>query len=395
MSSNSNNNNKENTMTTDHHSCSMCGKDSKTRCSQCQSKWYCGRECQKTDWKEHKKICFPVNSTCTRCLLPTSANQGICCVPHPEYLMEDMGSSFGPDGQTLSFSCKACGEHFSKVNKDRHQTNFSFQPAHAEWCFQGRHTVKPLKEGDERRICNDVATINRNDGDTTQQFQQRLTTEMDPSTVRILVIQNGDGFYDDTVEPVLDLHMPLLEELQLINVCFSKIVLNDAKTPRLSTIEMQNLPDECDMELKCSNLRDFNCRHHHGDCEWVQDMLDTTHQLVSFRTYKLGLDEVKFGPHLAMLKHIYIHRSDCLCDVVLGAPHLQYLRLQGCYSLESLKIKPKGGSRFTVETVNSNMSQQVIKTLKNSPRVMWDGDEVDEHAGVGGSPMEAMFRMMH
>ncbi|KAG8942841.1 hypothetical protein FRC04_003472 [Tulasnella sp. 424] len=38
-------------------SCAVCGKQSKTRCAQCQSTHYCSPECQKGDWAIHKKTC--------------------------------------------------------------------------------------------------------------------------------------------------------------------------------------------------------------------------------------------------------------------------------------------------------------------------------------------------
>lgn len=39
--------------------CATCGKESNEldRCSKCQSVYYCGRKCQKLDWKEHKAEC--------------------------------------------------------------------------------------------------------------------------------------------------------------------------------------------------------------------------------------------------------------------------------------------------------------------------------------------------
>ncbi|CAN0478200.1 unnamed protein product, partial [Ectocarpus sp. 8 AP-2014] len=32
------------------------------RCSQCHAVGYCSRECQKADWKKHRKACSAVNS---------------------------------------------------------------------------------------------------------------------------------------------------------------------------------------------------------------------------------------------------------------------------------------------------------------------------------------------
>ncbi|MCH9624968.1 MAG: hypothetical protein S4CHLAM123_01300 [Chlamydiales bacterium] len=39
--------------------CEKCGKtDQKLlRCVQCKSVWYCGLDCQKRDWPEHKRVC--------------------------------------------------------------------------------------------------------------------------------------------------------------------------------------------------------------------------------------------------------------------------------------------------------------------------------------------------
>nr|QBK93867.1 MAG: MYND finger protein [Pithovirus LCPAC406] len=39
--------------------CGNCGetKEKMQRCSICKLTYYCGRKCQKTDWKFHKKVC--------------------------------------------------------------------------------------------------------------------------------------------------------------------------------------------------------------------------------------------------------------------------------------------------------------------------------------------------
>ncbi|KAI0752552.1 hypothetical protein C8Q80DRAFT_460968 [Daedaleopsis nitida] len=37
--------------------CVLCGKKTTSRCSQCQSVSYCGIECQRADWKDHKHTC--------------------------------------------------------------------------------------------------------------------------------------------------------------------------------------------------------------------------------------------------------------------------------------------------------------------------------------------------
>jgi hypothetical protein len=37
--------------------CTICGESSKMQCGACKVSWYCSKECQKEDWKVHKKLC--------------------------------------------------------------------------------------------------------------------------------------------------------------------------------------------------------------------------------------------------------------------------------------------------------------------------------------------------
>lgn len=37
--------------------CRACDENASNKCSNCKQVWYCGRECQKSDWKTHKKNC--------------------------------------------------------------------------------------------------------------------------------------------------------------------------------------------------------------------------------------------------------------------------------------------------------------------------------------------------
>ncbi len=47
-----------NTNTTDVRNCDQCGKaNAKSQCSRCKKAYYCGKECQKLAWKDHKKTC--------------------------------------------------------------------------------------------------------------------------------------------------------------------------------------------------------------------------------------------------------------------------------------------------------------------------------------------------
>ena len=41
----------------DKPKCSLCHKIAHSKCSLCYEQDYCSRDCQKTDWKNHKKVC--------------------------------------------------------------------------------------------------------------------------------------------------------------------------------------------------------------------------------------------------------------------------------------------------------------------------------------------------
>merc|ERR1712127_614142 len=42
--------------------CGVCKKEAMKRCGACQLRWYCSAECQRGDWKKHKKLCKKVGS---------------------------------------------------------------------------------------------------------------------------------------------------------------------------------------------------------------------------------------------------------------------------------------------------------------------------------------------
>ncbi|KAL5265128.1 hypothetical protein ACHWQZ_G006014 [Mnemiopsis leidyi] len=37
--------------------CTVCGKQTTKQCGKCSNAWYCRTECQRSDWKNHKKVC--------------------------------------------------------------------------------------------------------------------------------------------------------------------------------------------------------------------------------------------------------------------------------------------------------------------------------------------------
>lgn len=45
--------------------CQVCGTIATQRCSRCKNVWYCSRECQLKQWKEHKAMCDVFSTTRT------------------------------------------------------------------------------------------------------------------------------------------------------------------------------------------------------------------------------------------------------------------------------------------------------------------------------------------
>ncbi|KAF8243908.1 hypothetical protein K440DRAFT_560295, partial [Wilcoxina mikolae CBS 423.85] len=46
--------------------CVMCNNAAQLRCSRCSSQWYCGKKCQKEDWRIHKLLCSERQKFSTR-----------------------------------------------------------------------------------------------------------------------------------------------------------------------------------------------------------------------------------------------------------------------------------------------------------------------------------------
>ncbi len=42
---------------TEGFKCGKCQKQAFKRCSKCKSIWYCSKECQVSDWPNHKVVC--------------------------------------------------------------------------------------------------------------------------------------------------------------------------------------------------------------------------------------------------------------------------------------------------------------------------------------------------
>lgn len=222
-----------------------------------------------------------------------------------------------------------------------------------------------------------------------------------PSTmpnVRILTIRST-GCYDDSLSPTLDVSMPLLETLKLIDVALDRVKLNTELTPLIEELFMQNIPDDCDLTVLLPELKSFSM-HYYGppnNDAWIHDMLSTATKLQTFDSYKL-----RIGPELHFasndLQSIRLHRAECLESLSVYAPKLRELSLQACYGLDGeLTIleshpgfsRPSGRpSAFSVNTANACLSQSIARTLRSNSRAMLDDDD------AGASPTESVLAGM-
>ena len=299
---------------------------------------------------------------------------------------------------TWNFSCGACGESFSRESDDFDKKITAPITRGPEFCYVGPHTVKRIKAGDERRVIDDALVL------TSGPDLQRQIDSI-PSTmpkVRILTIQSP-GYYDEESTTKLEVSMPNLETLKLIDVSFKKVTLNPSLTPNVEELSMQNVGDDCDLTVRLPELKSFEMHYYcsHDDSSWVHEMLATAKKLERFDTYKFRVwGRLDFAGN--DLRSIRLHRAECTTDISLYAPRIEHLSLQACYGLDGeLRIleshpnfaKPVGRpSSFVVDTTNACVSPRVAEVLRTNPRIEWVGQDEDDFSG---NPCEGMFARMH
>lgn len=332
--------------------------------------------------------------TCTRCLEPCTGSK--CRVEHPAHLREDLGSVSGPEGMRSHFACKACGQQYDVLtpwSSNGVGTMEMGEPqiVGARWCYAGVCTTIPLPPSDKRRVMRGFAALKAG-----PQLQEEIDAL--PADTETLTIMS-DGFYDDDSAVVLERHLSKLTELQLVDVCFDKIVLNEALTPLLQHLRMQNVPNECDLTVEAPRLKSVSI-HFLGDCDDViNTMLAHATELESFDSYKLWVHELHFASN--NLASVDLHRSDALDTLTLYAPNLVSLGLQACYGLETLTFRashptlssllPAGHTPppLEVNTTNANLGRAARKALREHPSA---GPSRTCHQGM---PTEAMFAGMN
>ena len=338
-------------------------------------------------------VCFETPATCTRCCGPLT---GRCRIKHPVHKREIMCSTFRGSGMQSSCVCGACGGSYELTQLDDGSEVVS------GYCFEGEHTLEPLEPGDERRI--DPFSKHLVAGPQLQAEIDQLAETM--PELKTLTINSAGGMYDESSTVALHgtkLKLPQLEELQLIDVAFSRITLTEETTPNLRALRMQNVPDECEIEARLPKLSKFSIHYWRGEPDWINAMLRSAKRLVSFDSYKLWLhDELCFAS--SHLQAIDLHRADCLPALKVYAPRLRSLGLQGCFQLEKITLvdshpdfpaartQRQKQTKFSVNARNANLGPHAEATLRSSTRAKYDGG--GGGGGHPGMPSEGMFARM-
>ena len=350
---------------------------------------YCSRPCQVSDWKRgHKAACgaaagaAPADAlsgtggTCTRCL--KANDKSVCRVEHPAHLRADAGGFFGGDRHVRSFGCTACGKSFALVSTVLDDGRLTAERLEgAKWCFEGRHSSAELEASDRRRVIPHAVALEA--GPALQRQLDSIPSDTETLTV-------SAAMYEDEVAFKLDKHLPKLQTLALIDVPFSKVMLNERTTPALRSLQLQNLPNSCDIEVVCPELRTVTLHYWqaHGKPHVVDNMLRAATKLEVFDSYKLWSNQRLCFASPA-LRSIDLHRADCLRSLSIWAPKLTTLGLQACYSLESIEFLPTHPlaeaapagpacrAPLRVCTTNANLGAAAARALREHPRVAKSG----------------------
>ena len=302
--------------------------------------------------------------------------------------------------KTWNFICNACQKSFAKTSSDYNREAAPITSG-AKHCYCGPHTTKPLEPSDQRRVCHDILSLHV--GEDLQKKINEIPSVM--PNVRILTIEST-GCFEEDMKFRLEVPMPKLEVLKIIDVAMEKVKLNPDLTPLVQELMFQNINRDCDLTVLLPNLKDFTIFYYEcADYTWLKDALTTAKKLESFDSYKLWV-----GPALRFASNdlisLRLHRADILSEISIYAPRLAELNLQACYDIERIHIleehpdfsRPSGKpSTIIVETTNAVIPPKLAKMLVNHPRVEWDGQDEEDDDGFGapmfgGEGMQALMQ---
>lgn len=290
-------------------------------------------------------------------------------------MLEDAGSGYGPGGAHFSFVCRACNKGFTRSSRDLEMKTSDMPIVRGPtWCFQGNHTIKPVS--DNRRVFNDVVQL------FPGSLQEDIEA-LDGSQVRVLKICYNGFASGNPERPALNRSLSALEELLIEGIDMSEIILNETLTPKLKSIKLTSVSEECNhnFSIVVPTLEVFHL-HYYGpsdDYTWVIRMLENAPNLVEFDSYKLRVPFLGFYSN--RLKTIRLHRAELLERVVLWAPSLVHLNVQAAYDLNEIHflkdhaLKAQLPSNFCcndqlrVDTTNAILGEQAVAELNAHPRV--------------------------
>lgn len=90
--------------------CLFCDNpDPQYKCARCKTAYYCSKECQKADWKLHKRICKTQDINSKKLELPP---------PPAPHLIDDSGSSSAFNGKVIEHSLFQEGKNDIPIKKE-------------------------------------------------------------------------------------------------------------------------------------------------------------------------------------------------------------------------------------------------------------------------------------
>jgi hypothetical protein len=159
-------------------------------------------------------------------------------------------TSFSGQGSTHCLYCTACKQRGEQIfpNAPKDLATFYYKPEKFAYCFDGQHVTMPLSANDQRRVSLDTFALKPS---------PTLQHEIDnlPLTARIVTIQSV--MYDSEDSFTFNVKLPNLEQLKIVDVQFSKIVLTRETTPNLEDISFQNVDESCHLTIVLPKLRRY------------------------------------------------------------------------------------------------------------------------------------------
>ena len=96
------------------------------------------------------------------------------------------------------------------------------------------------------------------------QTESEQTSEI-PYILRYTIVKITDhGFIEPMKSIRFNISMVQLVDLQLMDIQFSEIILNQTRTPNLQELFLHNVPEDCRMEILLPTLRKFKMFYYQG-----------------------------------------------------------------------------------------------------------------------------------